>query len=234
MAKRSLFLILALGLAIGFLAGHIYQKSAFDELTQQIAVLERRNQDLSRWLQGNISLYEERIAILKDEAKRIANEAASLRSRLKTLQSRANTTVLGIYFSPRGGCEAQIIWWINRANISIHVLIYSFTLDSISDALINAYNRGVDVKIVFERDQVTKYSEYQKLKAAGVPVRNDTNPGLMHNKVMIIDGKIVLTGSFNWSVSAERRNNENLIVIRSIYVARVYEEELDKIWSNSI
>jgi len=234
MAKRSLFLILALGLAIGFLAGHIYQKSAFDELTQQIAVLERRNQDLNKWLQGNISLYEERIAILKDEAKRIANEAASLRSRLKTLQSRANTTVLGIYFSPKGGCEAQIIWWINRANISIHVLIYSFTLDSISNALINAYNRGVDVKIVFERDQVTKYSEYQKLKAAGVPVRNDTNPGLMHNKVMIIDGKIVLTGSFNWSVSAERRNNENLIVIRSIYVARVYEEEFDKIWNNSI
>jgi len=234
MAKRSLFLILALGLAIGFLAGHIYQKSAFDELTQQIAVLERRNQDLNKWLQGNISLYEERIAILKDEAKRIANEAASLRSRLKTLQSRANTTVLGIYFSPKGGCEAQIIWWINRANISIYVLIYSFTLDSISNALINAYNRGVDVKIVFERDQVTKYSEYQKLKAAGVPVRNDTNPGLMHNKVMIIDGKIVLTGSFNWSVSAERRNNENLIVIRSIYVARVYEEEFDKIWNNSI
>ena len=234
MVKRSLFLILALGLAIGFLAGHIYQKSAFDELTQQIAVLERRNQDLNRWLQGNISLYEERIAILKDEAKRIANEAASLRSRLKTLQSRANTTVLGIYFSPKGGCEAQIIWWINRANISIHVLIYSFTLDSISNALINAYNRGVDVKIVFERDQVTKYSEYQKLKAAGVPVRNDTNPGLMHNKVMIIDGKIVLTGSFNWSVSAERRNNENLIVIRSIYVARVYEEEFDKIWNNSV
>ena len=234
MVKRSLFLILALGLAIGFLAGHIYQKSAFDELTQQIAVLERRNQDLNRWLQGNISLYEERIAILKDEAKRIANEAASLRSRLKTLQSRANTTVLGIYFSPKGGCEAQIIWWINRANISIHVLIYSFTLDSISNALINAYNRGVDVKIVFERDQVTKYSEYQKLKAAGVPVHNDTNPGLMHNKVMIIDGKIVLTGSFNWSVSAERRNNENLIVIRSIYVARVYEEEFDKIWNNSV
>ena len=234
MAKRSLFLILALGLAIGFLAGHVYQKSAFDELTQQIAVLERRNQDLNKWLQENISLYEERIAILKDEAKRIANEAASLRSRLKTLQSQANTTVLGIYFSPRGGCEAQIIRWINRANISIHVLIYSFTLDSISNALINAYNRGVDVKIVFERDQVTKYSEYQKLKAAGVPVRNDTNPRLMHNKVMIIDGKIVLTGSFNWSAGAERRNNENLIVIRSIYVARVYEEEFDKIWSNSI
>jgi len=234
MVKKSLFLILALGFTIGFLAGHVCQKSAFDELTQQIADLERRNQDLTKWLQGNISLYEERIAILKDEAKQIANEVASLRSRLKILQSQANTTVLGIYFSPKGGCEAQIIWWINRANISIHILIYSFTLDSISDELINAYNRGVDVKVVFEKNQVTKHSEYQKLKAAGVPVRNDTNPGLMHNKVMIIDGKIVLTGSFNWSVSAEKKNNENLIVIRSLYVARVYEEEFDKIWNNSV
>lgn len=87
--------------------------------------------------------------------------------------------------------------------------------------------------MVFERNQISKYSEYQKLRAAGVPVRNDTNPKLMHNKVMIVDELIVLTGSFNWSKSAEENNNENLIVIKSEYVADIYEDEFEKIWTQS-
>ena len=93
---------------------------------------------------------------------------------------------------------------------------------------------GVEVKVVFERNQITRYSEYQKLRAAGIPVRNDTNPGYMHDKVMIIDGVIVLTGSFNWSMHAEKVNNENLIIIKSLYVASVYEEEFHRIWNSSV
>ncbi|MEM1515434.1 MAG: phospholipase D-like domain-containing protein [Thermoproteota archaeon] len=71
---------------------------------------------------------------------------------------------LGIYFSPRGGCAQAIISLIEPANKSIHVLIYSFTLDSIGDALIAAYERGVDVKVVFEKDQIARYSKYWRLR----------------------------------------------------------------------
>lgn len=144
------------------------------------------------------------------------------------------TPVLGVYFSPEGGCEDLVIYWISRANVSIHVLIYSFTLDSIGDALINAHERGVEVLVVFEKGQISKYSEYPRLKEAGISVRNDTNPAYMHDKVAIIDGVIVLTGSFNWSRSAEERNNENLIVIRSTLIASIYEAEFQRIWSESI
>ncbi len=65
---------------------------------------------------------------------------------------------MGAYFSPKGGCAEQIIYWIGQANTSIHVLIYSFTLSNIADALINAKNRGVDVKVVFEKGQISQYS----------------------------------------------------------------------------
>ncbi|MEM4473737.1 MAG: phospholipase D family protein [Candidatus Bathyarchaeia archaeon] len=142
--------------------------------------------------------------------------------------------VLGVYFSPRGGCANQVIHWIERANNSIYIMIYSFTLDSIGNAILDAYRRGVEVRVVFEKSQISQYSEYYRLKAAGVMVRVDTNPHLMHHKVMIVDGVIVLTGSFNWSASAENENNENLIVIKSKAVAEAYRAEFMKIWNQSV
>ncbi|MBS7657808.1 MAG: phospholipase D family protein [Candidatus Bathyarchaeia archaeon] len=139
-----------------------------------------------------------------------------------------------VYFSPNGGCEKRLIYWFNKANFSIHVMIYSFTLDSISDALIAAYKRGVEVKVIIEKEQLNEYSEYYKLKNAGIEVKLDANPALMHNKVAIIDGIIVITGSYNWSLSAETKNNENMIIIKNAEVAKIYEEEFQKIWRESI
>jgi len=172
------------------------------------------------------------------ELKTLIQEKDALETQFLALQSqlsslRNETGILGVYFSPKGECEYQVIYWISRANVSIHILIYSFSLDSVGDALINASNRGVDVKIVFEKSQISIYSEYNRLKTAGIPVRNDTNPDYMHDKVMIVDGAIVLTGSFNWSASAENDNNENLIVINSTYIASTYEAEFQKIWNQS-
>ena len=187
-------------------------------ITALIEKLNRRN--------ATIQDLQERIAELEDII-------AQLRAGIEKLEQLLQTQILGVYFSPGGGCEAQVIYWIGRANVSIHVLIYSFTLDSIGDALIAAHKRGVEVMVVFESNQITQYSEYQRLKEAGVPVHKDTNPNLMHHKVMIVDQLIVLTGSFNWSKSAEKNNNENLIVIRSTYVASVYEGEFQRIWAES-
>jgi len=139
-----------------------------------------------------------------------------------------------IHFSPKGGCADTIVYWIGRANQSVHVLMYIFTLQNVAEALISAHERGIEVKIVFDKSQGGGYSQYALLKAAGVDARNDTNPnGIMHNKVAIIDHKIVITGSFNWTNSAENNNNENLIVIHSVEVASKYEAEFQKIWSDS-
>jgi len=144
--------------------------------------------------------------------------------------STGEPSILAVRFSPKGGCADQVIYWLGRANSSVHVLIYSFTYDPIGDAVLSTYHRGVDVKIVFEKDQVSKYSEFFRLAAAGVSVRNDTNPNLMHTKVAIIDGHIVLVGSFNWSAAAENDNNEVLLVIRSADLAARLEAEFQRIW----
>ncbi|MFQ6095898.1 MAG: phospholipase D family protein [Candidatus Bathyarchaeia archaeon] len=177
---------------------------------------------------------QQRIEALESQLADRDSQIAYLESQLSRLKGQANITVLGVYFSPRGGCEDQAIYWISRANKSIHILIYSFTLDSIGDALIEAHGKGVEVMIVFEKSQISRYSQYQRLRTAGIYVRNDTNPRLMHHKVMIIDEIVVLTGSFNWSKNAEKYNNENLIIIKDTYVAEIYEEMFQKIWDESI
>jgi phospholipase D len=137
-----------------------------------------------------------------------------------------------VRFSPKGGCVDMVVYWIGRANQSVHVLMFILSLDSIADALISAHNRGVEVKVVLDKSQ--SYSQFAVLKAAGIEVRNDTNwEGIMHDKVAIIDHSIVLTGSFNWTTTAENNNNENLIVIHSVDIALRYDSEFQKIWSQS-
>jgi len=131
-----------------------------------------------------------------------------------------------------GGCANLLIGLINSANESIHVMIYSFTLDQLADGLIKAKLRGVDVKVLVEKGRAyERGSEVPRLVKAGVEVALDSNPASMHNKVMIIDGKITVTGSYNWSWSAENKNDENLIVILNPEVARLYEAEFKSLWS---
>ena len=101
MSRKSLILSLALGLILGVFLGSSYQGSALNELNQQIADLRKENQDLTLWLRGNITFYEEKVGSLEDEIN-------LLRSRLESLQTQANTTVLGIYFSPRADVKVKL------------------------------------------------------------------------------------------------------------------------------
>jgi len=136
-----------------------------------------------------------------------------------------------VCFSPGGRCSLELLRLFRQANRSIHVMIYSFTLDSLANSLIDATRRGVEVRVIIEKDNAfARGSEYEKLKAARVNIRLDGNSADMHNKVAVIDGYILVTGSFNWSTRAEEDNNENLIVIVDRRVAKIYEDEFERIW----
>ena len=137
-----------------------------------------------------------------------------------------------VYFCPQDDCDGALINEINNAKTSVHVAIYSLTLDDISDALIDAKNRGVDVKIVVDKVQAAgQYADYQKLKDAGVDIYIDANSDLMHNKFAVIDGKIVTTGSYNWTDGATNGNDENELIITSVEMAAQYENAFQKIYS---
>ena len=153
---------------------------------------------------------------------------------LITTKTITLSQVQGVCFSATEDCVSMLIGLIRGAKRSVHVMVYSLTLDGLSEALIEAKNRGVDVKVVIEADNaLSKGSEYQRLLEAGVEVRLDGNPYLMHHKAMIVDGEIVVTGSYNWSWSAENRNDENLVIIKDAEIASLYEAEFQRVWSRA-
>jgi phosphatidylserine/phosphatidylglycerophosphate/cardiolipin synthase-like enzyme len=106
--------------------------------------------------------------------------------------------------------------------------MFALTNASIADALIAAKNRGVDVALKTDKTQSagkTQTVMIGRLKQAGIPVEVSTQTRLLHHKFAVIDGRYVLTGSYNWMVSAEQRNRENLVVLDCPEIAQAYEAE---------
>jgi len=151
----------------------------------------------------------------------------------------AHGTVRGVFFSlgttpshdPRLDCAKAIIDLFAAAQKTAHVAIFTLTERHIVDAMIAARKRGVEVEIVADAQQSRSPSNpvqkqmIAKLQQAGVAVRLAVKQtALMHNKVAIFDGRTVCTGSFNWTNAAEKRNDENLLIVDGTQVAAAYEK----------
>jgi phosphatidylserine/phosphatidylglycerophosphate/cardiolipin synthase-like enzyme len=128
-----------------------------------------------------------------------------------------------VYFSPEGGCTEAVVREIDAAQTSILVQAYSFTSAPIAKALVDAHQRGVHVEAILDRSQESeKYSSADFVLHAGIPTMIDAKHAIAHNKVIVIDGGIVITGSFNFTKAAEAHNAENLLVIRDRQIAEKY------------
>jgi phosphatidylserine/phosphatidylglycerophosphate/cardiolipin synthase-like enzyme len=128
-----------------------------------------------------------------------------------------------VYFSPSGGCTEAVVREIGLAQKTLLVQAYSFTSAPIAAALVEAHKRGVDVQAIFDKSQRTeKYSSADFVLHAGIPIYIDAEHAIAHNKVMVIDGRSVVTGSFNFTKAAEEHNAENLLIIRSPELAKFY------------
>jgi phosphatidylserine/phosphatidylglycerophosphate/cardiolipin synthase-like enzyme len=119
-----------------------------------------------------------------------------------------------VFFSPKGGATDAVVHELGNAKTEILVQAYSFTSAPIAKALVDAHKRGVKVTVVLDRSQRTaKYSSATFLHNAGIPTYIDAKHAIAHNKIMIIDGATLITGSFNFTKAAEEKNAENLLVI---------------------
>jgi len=129
----------------------------------------------------------------------------------KVTQIELNSSNIRLCFTPpRANCGQMVVEQINQAKNTIYMQAYGLTHPKIIEALIKAKQRGVDVKILLDRSNLTqKYSKMKELAAAGIELTVDRVPGIAHNKVIIIDNIITITGSFNFTVSADTRNAEN-------------------------
>ncbi len=142
---------------------------------------------------------------------------------LATCQAADVPTAPHVYFSPKGGCTKAITDAIGQTKQSILVQAYSFTSYPIAEALIDAQKRGVKVEAIVDGKQIhEKKTKLGLVAKGGVITYLDKAHAIAHNKVMIIDGKTVITGSFNFTNAAEEHNAENLLILDDVALAAEY------------
>ena len=145
-------------------------------------------------------------------------------------------------FSPQGKCSAYILREIDQAKKELLVAVYAFTNDELANALVQAKKRGVAVQVVIDRDfdvrtdnSKGKFFESNKIpmrRVAGTKAKSlERDAGLMHQKFAVVDRKILFTGSYNWTHSAENSNDENLLLFRDAGpLAEEYRQAFLRLW----
>jgi len=149
-------------------------------------------------------------------------------------QQGLQAEVLGVYFTPPAGAAAAIVQAIDASEREVLVQAYGFTHNAIAQALVRAHQRGVAVQVLLDKKSKTSnHYVIDVLTQDQIDVRHDGKHAIAHNKVMVIDASIVITGSFNFTNSAETRNAENFLVLKSAELAQRYRVQWQNHWAHS-
>ncbi len=136
------------------------------------------------------------------------------------------------YFSPGDACRNVIIHEIDSAIKQLHICVFTISDDSITESLLQAHKRGVNIKIETDNDKSFDLgSDIKQLVHAGIPIRMDATPNHMHHKFMIVDQCAVITGSYNWTRSAARYNHENILLSRDPGMVKIFSSQFEKLWN---
>lgn len=142
-----------------------------------------------------------------------------------------NGTELEVLFSPDDRVAARLVALLRGARQSIDVMAFSFTSDALAEAMLDRSREGVTVRGVFDEGQANASgAEFSRLQQAGLDVRLERSDGLLHHKVIVIDGETVITGSYNFTRSAEEQNDEAVLILHDAELARQYLEEFETLF----
>ncbi|WP_234121189.1 phospholipase D-like domain-containing protein [Clostridium hydrogenum] len=171
------------------------------------------------------------------KAKTTVEQTQSTTSTSTTAQQNTSSGNISYYF-PRdnGQPDKRLIDIINNSKSSLDIAIYSITKKDIVDSIISAKKRGLIVRLITdgkESESKSEAKELSLLKNAGIPIKVNTHTGLMHLKVTIADSKIVTTGSYNYTNDASFKNDEVLVVLNDVTVAKQFETEFTRMWNDN-
>ena len=170
----------------------------------------------------------------KDEFDEMWNGIFKAGNKVKYPLVKYGEILIENYFCPEDNCKEKVINVLNKANKSIYFMHYILTDNEIANVLKEKSNI-IDVKgILEERNAFNRYSKYEFLKNSNAKVKLDNRKALLHSKIFIVDEKIVITGSYNPTYSANKRNDENLLIFHSKEVAKKYLENFQKYWQRKI
>jgi phosphatidylserine/phosphatidylglycerophosphate/cardiolipin synthase-like enzyme len=141
------------------------------------------------------------------------------------------TSTSDAFFSPGDTCRNVIIQQIRSAVNQLQICVFTISDDMITDAIVTSHKRGTRIKIITDNDKsLDEGSDIEQLANAGIDVKIDRTPNHMHHKFMLVDGKALITGSYNWTRSAARFNHENILLTTEAGVIKSFVKEFDQLW----
>ncbi len=176
-------------------------------------------------------------ALARDEIREDSSQTFAvmkwLEQVVKTLDVADNPAMIesSAHFSPGDECRRKILDLCHGAKKSIDICVFTISDDSLSEAIFKAHQRGIDVRIITDNDKSNDLgSDVDELTRKGVPVRMDRTDNHMHHKFAVFDQTTLLNGSFNWTRSASRYNQENIVVSADVRVVERFCNEFDRLW----
>ncbi len=210
---------------------------------QTKAFYSRDRQTLKKMLKAeNYTPHE--LNVLRSKLFALAEEGASTVDEVKIIQwieevnkclipkiKEAEVPENRCYFSPGDDCENAIVSCIRNAKHNVKICVFTISENVISEEIIAAKKRGVSITIITDNDKINdKGSDIRWLADEGIRIKIDEASSHMHHKFCIVDKKILLTGSYNWTKSAADRNQENLLITEDPKMVKAYLSEFQKLW----
>jgi mitochondrial cardiolipin hydrolase len=136
------------------------------------------------------------------------------------------------FFSPGDACRNAIIHHIDTASKQLDICVFTISDDSITKSLLTAHKKGVPIKLITDNDKsLDAGSDIEQLAKSGIDVKMDTTSNHMHHKFMVVDHRTLITGSYNWTLSAARYNHENILITREPGVLKLFSQQFERLWS---
>ena len=223
------------------------QKEQIDDLLKRTLDDFRVSRGEKRILEGMVHEHgdsEQQLGFLRHRAFAVARESIVgpegiaamewLEDVIKVFQPREepDQNSSQVYFSPGDDCPQIIINQLERASRSIDICVFTITDNRIADAIRDAFVRGIAVRVISDNDKsLDPGSDIERLKGLGVPIRIDQTQHHMHHKYAVFDQKTTLTGSYNWTRSADKHNDENFVITSEPTINRAYSGHFDRLWN---
>ncbi len=201
----------------------------------RLAQADAQKQGLSareRELEQRIAELTERLSAAEAQASEAERNRLSKELREGGAGRGRPQTSVDVHFSPGDECFQAIRRQLEMCQRSADICVFTITDDRISGAIADAHRRGVRVRIITDNDKThDEGSDIRRLAGGGIEVREDQSEFHMHHKFAVFDGKVMLTGSYNWTRGAARNNEENLVVSNDPRLVGPFDREFNALWT---
>lgn len=203
-------------------------------------IFSRTEKKSIKALIGEKPLDLDQLNFLRSKIYEIANAKASSENFPFILEwiKNANSALISrgadksnAFFSPGDACRNTIINQIRYAASRVHICVFTISDDKITSAIIDSHKRGRDVKIITDNDKsLDMGSDIDRLSKEGIAIRMDSTSNHMHHKFMVVDDSSLITGSYNWTLSAAKYNHENVLLTTEGGVVKSFLKEFSQLW----